>query len=516
MISREAVRAYRCRRFENHDWLKTLPSRDLWAEMRRLKVRPLFKTEPWLHQLVCFYIGLYYPQFLFLLDMGTGKTWIILNILQQLLREKKAQRGLILVPRLINMDSWRVGAEEHSELEPDVVDVKGIEEKWDMLENPRGDFTVIDYTGFHLATMVPGKRKGAGRHSDEKKLAKLRRRYDFIGLDESHKVGNHESLWFAQLRQLTREASFCYAATGTLFSPPNLEPIWSQFYLVDRGLTFGENLGCFRETFFTAEPHPFKGQVLKYNRARTPLLNKMIGHRSLRYEDHEVNDLPRCVRRRVLCAMDGEQQEQYITMLERMINAPEDPKEREAYWYRLRQITSGCLSWEDDTGKHHVVFRENPKLDELERWIDEAGGQKICIAHEYTASGELIVERLKKLKIKYKWLYGKTKDPIACKRRFMEDPSVQVFLMNSAAGGTGVDGLQRVCRYMLLYESPSSPTARSQLIKRIYRAGQLERSYVIDFAVERTVDVGILNAVEEGKDLYDSVMQGRGVRNGLM
>lgn len=506
MIDRNALRAYRSRRFDDHRWMKTLPSRDLWAEIRALKVRPVFKTDPWLHQLVCFLLGLSFPEFLFLLDMGTGKTWILLNILQQLIREKKVQHGLILVPRLINMDSWRVAALEHSELEPSIVDVSDIEAKWELLENPRGDFTVIDYQGFHLATAKKGR--GKFRQADESKLAKLRRRFDLCGLDESHKAANHQSLWFAQLRQLTRDMRYCYAATGTLFSPPNLEPIWSQFYLVDRGQTFGENLGCFRETFFTAKPHPFKGQVLEYNRDRTPLLHKMIYHRSIRYEDYEVNDIPRSVRRRVLCDMGEEQQAQYLRMLERMINAPADPKEREAYWLRLRQITAGYLVWEDDSGKHKVNFPDVPKLDELERWIDEAGGQKIIISHEYTPSGELIVERLKKLKVRYEWLYGGTRDPIACKKRFMTDSGIQVFLMNSAAGGTGVDGLQQVSRYMVLYETPSSPTSRSQTIKRIHRAGQNERTYVIDLACRRTVDVGILDTVEAGKDLYDMVMKG--------
>lgn len=516
MISKEALRAYRTRPFDDHLWMKMLSEDELWGALRAFKVKPRFKTVPWLHQLVCFLLGMTYPEFLFLLDMGTGKTWILLNVLQQLLREKKVKRGLVLVPRLLNMDSWREAAEEHSYLEPQIITVQDIDAKWDMLENPRGDFTVIDYAGFHLATMLPPKKdsRKRERQADDLKLAKLRRRYDFAALDESHKAANHQSLWFAQLRQFTRDMRYCYASTGTLFSPPNLEPIWAQFYLVDRGETFGENLGCFRETFFTAEPHPFKGAVLKYNRDSTTLLNKMIGHRSIRYEDNEVQDLPLRVDRRVFCEMGVEQTQQYLIMLEKMINAPDDPKEREAYWLRLRQITAGYLIWNDSAGKHRVNFRHNPKLDEMERCLDETD-KKIVISHEYTPSGELIVERLNKLKIKHEWLYGGSRDPIACKKRFMEDKTCRVFVMNSAAGGTGVDGLQKVAPYLVMYESPSSPTARSQTLKRVYRAGQHERTFIIDLLCSRTVDKGILDTVEDGKSLHDMILAGR-VSPGLL
>lgn len=510
MISRDALRTYRSRRFDDHRWMKTLPSRDLWAEIRQLKVRPFWgEQRPWLHQLVCFWLGLHYPEFLFLLDMGTGKTATALWIMQQLIREKRVKRGIVFVPRVINLADWGPACAQHTMLEPHIVNTKGVDEKWDMLENPRGDLTVIDYQGFHLATATRTRGRSTKRMPDEKKLAKLRRRYDIGVLDEIHKMGNHQSLWFAQMRQLTRELKYCYGLTGTLFSPPNLEPIWSQFYLVDRGRTFGENLGCFRETFFTYDTSGFAPKLV-YNADQTPLLNKMMGHRSITYAGDEVNDLPPVVRRRVGFQLQGEQQHQYLVMLERMLNAGNlPPEEREAYWLRLRQICGGNLIWKDDSGPHRVVFKETPKLDELERVIDEAGDQKVCISYEYTCSGELIIERLKKMGVRSEWLYGGTKDPVACKNRFINDKSVRAFVMNSAAGGTGVDGLQKVCRYMLLYESPSSPSARSQLIKRIHRNGQRERSFIVDFAAAGTVDAGILDAVEQGRDLYDGIMSGR-------
>lgn len=510
LISRRAVQDYLDRPFDSFTWLKELPRDRLMRELRQLPVPPVFKTDPWLHQLVCFYIGVYYPRFLFLLDMGLGKTKIILDLMTQAQREKRMRRGLVFVPRLINMESWATAAAEHSNLEPWLIDVSDVEEKYERLLNPRGDFTCIDYAGLHLAcSKKRKKRKGKGFElvKDEAKVARLQKVYDFITADESHKVGNHESLWFSIVRQLTKEVRHCFGLTGTLFGR-DLDAVWSQFFLIDRGETFGETLGLFRGAFFTATPDKWRGEKLVFNRDMTRQLNRMIGHRSLRYDDVEVSDLPPLVKQRRILRLPHEQREHYLRALEGLINAGGQLRELEAQWLRMRQITSGYLEWIDSGVRHHIVFNENPKMLALEGIIDDAGDNKVVVSYEYTTTGDLICEMLKARKIKYERLSGGTKDPIGAKRRFMEDPSIKVFIMNSEAGGTGVDGLQKVAHYLVCFESPSSPTPRAQVIKRIHRSGLQRRAFLIDLAMERSVDVGILDDLEADRDLFESVIKG--------
>ncbi len=98
----------------------------------------------------------------------------------------------------------------------------------------------------------------------------------------------------------------------------------------------------------------------------------------------------------------------------------------------------------------------------------------------------------------------------------MEDPKCRVFVMNSEAGGTGNDGLQKVARYMVMYETPCSPTTRKQTIKRIHRPGQEGRVFIDDLVLKGTVDMGILKNVMAGIDLHDQVMKGRVTREMLM
>lgn len=506
LISRQAVAEYLERDFNNYLWMKRLTAEKIMGELRQLKVRPRFKTEPWLHQLVCFYIGLFEPRFLFLLDMGTGKTKILLDILTQVIREKRVQRGLVTVPRLINIDSWVDDVALHSNLEPNRIDCSEIEEKRYRLLNPIGELTLIDNQGLYLA--LSKKRKGGGLERDEKLMRQVQKLYGYLGIDEIHGQSNARTLQYGILRKIARRADHVYGSTGTLFGS-NVEAIHPQFYLVDQGETFGESLGVFRSAFFTAKTDQWKGEVYTYNKRMDHELHRMLQHKSIRYEEGEVHDLPKRVALRKVYDMGAEQREHYLRALEGLINAGGKLSELDAQWIRMRQITSGYLAWKDELGDHILHFKQNPKLEGLVSLVEEMGRSKIVVCYDYTETGRMIVERLKAEGHVVEWLYGGTKDRSGLRQRFMTDPKCRVLVMNSVAGGTGNDGLQKVAKYMSFYESPTNPITRRQTEKRIHRPGQEHRSFIIDQIMDKSLDGGILANIADGIDCHERVVNGR-------
>lgn len=516
LISRRAVNEFLDRDFEEFTWMKKLAREQIMRELNALKVKPYFKTEPWLHQLVCFYIGLMYPRFMFLLDMGLGKSKILADLITQTQRERKLEGALITVPRLINIDSWTDDLAVHSDLEPWPINCETIEEKWERLIKPKGDVTIVDYQGLALACTTK-KKNNKGKLElfwDAKKLKMLMKQYNWVGFDEIHKLKNHNSLWFSIANQVSKRAEFAYGSTGTLFGK-EVEAIWSQFYLVDRGETFGENLGPFRAAFFTAKMNPWKGQVLTFNKSMDGTLHSMLQHRSIRYDEDEVHDLPARVMRTLNCDMGEEQREHYMRALEGLINAGGKVSELEAQWLRMRQIVSGYLAWKDGSGDHVIRFKHNPKLDHLESIIDAMGDTKIVVAYDYTETGRMIVDRIKEMGLDYEWYYGGTKDQSASRRRFMDDPKCKVFVMNSEAGGTGNDGLQKVARYLVFYETPPEPISRKQTMKRVHRPGQTRRTFIYDLVMRRSLDKGILEDIAAGNDTYSAVVGGKRKNRGF-
>lgn len=515
-ISRRAVHQFLDRRLDSFTWMKGLSRRSIERELAALRVPPRFKTSPWLHQLVCFWIGLTEPRFLFLLDMGLGKSKIIADLITHAYRERRLRRGdhaLVVGPRLINVDSWEGDLAKHSDLEPWRVDVESIEEKRERLLHPRGEVTLIDYAGLHLACCdyVKPARARKGRYEyNERVIERVQALHPFVSIDESHLLSNPDSLWFGIMRRLTERAEFVYATTGTLFGK-QVEALWPQFYLVDGGETFGENLGMFRAAFFEAQADPWKGTVYKFVQRNDRRLHRMLQHRSIRYDEDEVPeiDLPRAVPYERALDMGAEQREHYMRALEGLINANGTLAELDGAWTRMRQIVSGYLAWKDENADHVLPFKVNPKLAETEAILEAAGpDEKVVIVHYYTETGRMLCERLKALGITHDWLYGGSKDPGAVRRRFMDPRGPRVLVMNSVAGGTGNDGLQEVARYMVLYETPTSPTDRRQVQKRLHRPGQRRRTFFYDLVMRRSLDRGILDDIAAGVDTYQRVVDG--------
>jgi SNF2 family DNA or RNA helicase len=515
-ISRVALYEYLDRPRDSFLWMKDLSRRTIMAELDRFSVKPRFKTQPWMHQLVCFYIGLCHPEFLFLLDMGLGKSKIVADLITHRLRDKTLRRrALITVPNVVNMASWEEDLVVHSDLEPWTCAVQNTQEKWERLADPEGDVTIIDYHGLTLALCEKVKGKMV---LNEKRLRIVRKLYGFVDMDESHKLRNHQNLWFAMMREITHAADFVYANTGTPFSK-DPEAMWSQFYLVDRGETFGENLGLFRESFFGLSTEAF-GKAWVFNKRTAPELHRMMQHRSIRYDEDEVPeiDLPKLVPLVRKCDMSEEQREHYLRAVEGLLSVQGtgDAQAMEAPWIRMRQISSGYLVWKDEHGDHLVRFKENPKLDLLEACLNEVGDKKAIIVHYYQETGRMLMDKLAAMKIKAVWLYGGTKDKAGVRDSFLRDPKCQVLVMNTETGGTGNDGLQKVSRYMFIYEGPTPPDTRKQVVKRIHRPGQRERAFVVDLVLRRSTDQGILDSIAEGEDLFNTILNGRRLQRSLL
>ena len=509
MIQRSAVDAFLRRKLDNWLWMKQLKREDLLQEFKHYKVKPVFKgpEEPWLHQLVCFHIGMCNPEFLFLLDMGTGKTRIILHAITQAQREKKLKRALVTVNSQLTIDSWDTGIEKYSDLEPVIINSSTVEEKWEKLIAPTGDIAVIDYTGLHLALSKKIKQGKKGvLLRDDAKVKQLKKIYNFYDADESQELRNTDTLRYAIIRSLTKEMDFRYASTGTPMGR-NPEDMFSQFLLVDHGETFSDTLGMFREAFFLKSSNGF-GTEWVFDKRKDYLFNQFMQHRSIRYLEEECGDIP--PRHEVPLKLDftSEQREHYLHAVQGLISAGGKLSEMDNSYHRMRQIVAGYMHWRDEYGEHTVRLDNNPKLEMLRLLLEDSGNSKFVVSHEYTESGQMVADMLDELKIGYEWVYGGTKDKVAAKDRFIADRNKRVFLMNSEVGGTGIDGLQDVTRYLVFYESPTSPITRKQVIKRVSRSGQGKRTFIYDLILKKSIDIRVLEFIAEGNDLHKALVDG--------
>jgi len=515
MISKQAVEKFLHKNLQNFLWMKQLKKEDLLAEYKTYKVKPVFKTDPWLHQHVLFHIAMCNPYFLFLFDMGTGKTKGILDVITQVQRESKLRRALVTVNGQLTIGSWDTAIARHSDLHPIIVTGE-IEEKWEKLIAPKGDVAVIDYAGLHLA--LAKKVKQGKKYiyiKDDKKIKMIQKIYNFYNGDETHYVRNTDTIRFSILKTATQHMDYRYCMTGTPMGK-NPEDVFSQFFLTDRGETFSDTLGMFRAAFFLEKAHHWKGIEFVFDKHKEKLFNQFMQHKSLRYTEAECSEIPQRheIQKRVEFTI--EQREHYLRALDGLISAGGNIDLLDNSYYKMRQIIAGFLQWKDEYGEHTIRFKENPKLVLLEELIADSGDSKIVVSYEYVESGKIITDRLTDLGIGFKWVGGGSKDKIAALDRFKTDNSKRVFVMQSEVGGTGTDGLQDVARYLVFWESPSSPITRKQVIKRISREGQKKRTFIYDLLMVNSLDVGVLEGITEGYDLHDKLVEGKGSGRNLL
>ena len=439
----------------------------------------------------------------------THNTKGILDIITQVQREGNLKRALVTVNGKLTIDSWDTAIQVHSDLHPIIIDCEDIEEKFERLISPKGDIAIIDYPSLHHA--LGKKVKKNGKHvlmRDDKKVEQVMKLYNFYNGDESHKIKNTDTLRYAIISKLTKHMDYRYLMTGTPMGK-NPEDVFSQFYLADRGETFGDTLGMFRAGFFIEKQHQWKGVEYIFDSHKERLFHKFMQHKSLRYADTECNDIPQCNEIPVPIEFCSEQREHYLRAVEGLINAGGKLNQIDNNYHKMRQAVAGFLKWEDDYGAHIIKFKRNNKLDWIEEFLSDVGDSKVVISHEYRESARIIEERLTKLGIGFESVRGGTKDPVAAVTRFKQDPSKRVFLMNSEAGGTGTDGLQAVARYLVFYESPTSSITRKQVIKRVYRAGQQYRTFVYNLMLKGSIDKKVLDDVNEGRDTHETLVNGK-------
>ncbi len=516
MLAKSVVKKFRARQLESYRWMKRLKLRELHQMIRDLNPQPQFisKKKMWKHQLVAFLVGVYIGHFLFFLDMGLGKTRVILEIIAYRKLCSRLKGALVLVPYSAAVEGWVMEAEEHR---PDLkcVPMYGSSKERRRLLQSEGDLFVISYMGLiHMCCTLKEtrvKRRIVRKlEIDKRKLRTVAERFSLICLDESTEIMNHRSLTFRVCKQLGALIENRYGMAGI---PLGRDPqaLWSQFYFCDRGETLGETLGLFREAFFTKKDNHWTGwHDFVFDKKNTKLLNRTLQNRSIHYDESECRDVPKIMRNPVYVPFTDDMKAYYNKIIDQLKADRKSRRLTKNSFLQMRQIASGFIGIHNDvTGqKAEIEFPENPKMEALRQILQQIPeGRKFLIFHQYIWTGNRISQELKNLKIKHVRLRGGQKDGPAVYRKFKEDPSIPGFVISNECGAFALN--LQVANYEIFVESPVSPIIRGQAEKRLRPALQKRRCIYMDIIMHRnTADENIQKFLQEGRNIESSLMRG--------
>lgn len=195
------------------------------------------------------------------------------------------------------------------------------------------------------------------------------------------------------------------------------------------------------------------------------------------YTTHTVERSAACLDSVALASMNADDQR-----LREALDAAGADKEKQ-----LRILETMAASMQ--SLRRHILTAKLPAMAEiLTEDFEEHGISKMVVFGIHRHGLEYMFEKMTKYKPVI--LYGGT--PASQRQenidRFQNEASCRLFLANIDSGGTGVDGLQKVCSFLNFLEKSWTPSSNLQSILRLLRIGQSSKVTVRSFVLEKSTD----------------------------
>jgi hypothetical protein len=442
------------------------------------------KLPPYAVQSAALRAGRGRKHFAYFLEMGLGKTAIILAEFVELLQEGCVTRLLVVCPNslkgvwLDEMDKVGMPPGITRGAWPDVDRaLTVVMMNYEACITKAGQEFIVNYLGGHGTMLV---------------------------IDESTQIKNPKAKRTKLLMVVARSAAYVRLLSGQpIVQGPH--DLWSQLRCL--GALSGMNYYVFRNTFCLMGGFMGK-QVLG---AKDPAaLNTLLSKVSFRAKREEWLDLPGQIYTSRNIVMTPTQQKHYNDMRKFLVTMI---AEREidvqlvlTQMLKLQQISSGFLI--DADHKVHEIPGGNPKINEVETILEETTG-KVLIATYFRASTFALRTRLAPYNPA---VIEGGMDPIDMKgqrNKFERDPTCRVNIcqvQSSKYGFTflGQPGEER-CATTIFYENSFSLDARIQFEARNYRIGQDKPVLYIDLPAS-PIEKVVVHALRKKQDVATAII----------
>jgi SNF2 family DNA or RNA helicase len=420
-----------------------------------------------------------------LMEQGTGKTWV--GIAAAGYREALGQvKRLLVVTVKSQVYGWERQFKEHAGFEY-------------CLSSSMGSGKLSAPTGPGLQVIVVNYHKARAQ-----KDFLLKWKPDMVLADESQKIKNRRGKTSKVLTALSRVAKYKMILTGTPIGQ-SPQDVWAQYRFLEPSI-FGSHFATFLDRY--AIRGGYMGLEVKGYKNLGEFAEKChsIAFRTTKAECLDLPEKlpptnlyvePDAATRRIYRELDLD----FITK----VKGQEIKVDRRiAALTKLRQITSGLMK----TDGGILVPISKAKLSTLEEYLEDRDwSRKLVIFTVFNHEQDMIGDLLKKMRIKYLTLNGQTKRRDLVQESFQNDPQWATILVQTQAGGTGIDLF--AADTVLKYSPAWSFLDSAQGDDRIHRIGQRYKCHYLNLVMRGTVDEDILAVLEEARSMADLLLDKR-------
>ena len=464
-----------------------------------------FKKKPYKHQMTALEKSWNRETYAYFMEMGTGKTKVLIDNLAMLYDKGKVDGALIVAPKGV-IGTW-YNQELPSHLPDHIENVtvlwqpnitKKQQEKLDSLFEPEESLHILIMNVEALST-TKGRDFAAKFLSSHNTL---------MAIDESTTIKNPGAKRTKNILKLSEDAKYRRIMTG---SPVTKNPLdlYSQCEFLSPWLLDFTSYYAFRNRYAemkTIYAHGRSVQVVDKFKNLGELSDQLKGF-SYRVLKEDCLDLPDKIYMKRNIKLSPDQNKLYMQMKETAL-ANLNGKQVTTVnaltqLMRLHQITCGHFTADDGT----TQLIANNRIDELMDVLEEVEGKAIIWAH-YQYDIHAIIKNIVKeygpgSVVDY---YGLTpqdeRQPNI--KKFQDDPRCRFMVGTPSTGGYGIT--LTAANTVIYYSNGYDLEKRLQSEDRAHRIGQQKSVTYVDLICEETVDEKIVKALRKKINIASEVL----------
>jgi len=465
-----------------------------------------FKTKPYAHQLTALEKSWDKSEYGYFMEMGTGKSKVLVDNMAMLYDKGKINGALIVAPKGVynNWFTQEIPIHLSSHIQPTMV-------LWTASTSKTKDkeYQSLFETGHDLHILIMNVEALSTKKGLDFAAKFLRSHTTMLAVDESTTIKNPTAKRTKSILQLGKQAEYRRILTGSPVTKSPLD-LYTQCNFLNEFLLGFDSFYAFRNRYAHMIERNFGGRRVQLvgSYKRLDELADNIKAFSYRVLKEDCLDLPDKIYTKREIELTEEQSKAYATMKSaalallkgKMATAPHVLTQM----MRLHQITCGHLKNDDGT----ITKIKNNRMKELLSLLEEVEG-KVIIWANYIYDIENIVKNISEEYgedsiVQY---YGaiSSQDRADAIKKFQDPNSnARFFVGNPQTAGYGIT--LTAANNVIYYSNGYDLEKRLQSEDRAHRIGQKKSVTYIDLIAPKTVDEKIVKALRSKMDIANTIM----------
>ena len=464
-----------------------------------------FKTKPYAHQMTALERSWNRDTFAYFMEMGTGKTKVLIDNLAMLYDRGKVDGALIIAPKGV------IGTWYNQELPahlPDHIEKVTVLWQANINKKQQDKLDQLFKTGHELHIIVMNVEAFSTEKGRLFAAKFLRSHKSLMAIDESTTIKNPKAKRTKNILSLSSICKYRRIMTG---SPVTRNPLdlYTQCEFLDPTHLQFTSYYAFRNRYAEMKTINIAGRSINVVKQFINLkeLSENLKPFSYRVLKQDCLDLPDKVYTKREIQLTPEQKKLYEQMrkeaLATLNGKTVTTMTALTQLMRLHQITCGHFAADDGS----IQEIKNNRLSELLDVLEEVEGKVIIWAH-YQHD---VMNIYKLLEDKYGpgsvvHYYGKTlpEQRDYAIKNFKENDRVRFFVGTPQTGGYGITLVQ--ANTVIYYSNGYDLEKRMQSEDRAHRIGQKKKVTYVDLIAEDTVDTKIVKSLRKKINIASEVM----------